>query len=122
MIPERIVKQIEQDMRRLWTPLIRELKRQIGDEYRSDGQDPGDHTPRMDVTIGITPLPGGSPWFKWGYQTGDTQYMGGAYGHRIWATVTIDRRSRRKAVVDDLIDQAFDGLVEEEREWVEGKR
>jgi hypothetical protein len=83
--------------------LIKVLKKQIGDEYRSTNQDPDDSRPSMDVTLGWTPEDG-----SWNYQTGDNSFTGGAYGHPHWAVTTIDRRSNSKEVAKDLIDQLAD--------------
>ena len=64
--------------------LLAELKRQIGDDYRAFEEC---DTPSMQVTIGWTRGEG------WAYQTGDNSYTGGAYGHRTWAIVYLDRSS-----------------------------
>lgn len=115
MIPDKMARQIEREMKKSWTPLIKRLKRSIGDDYRASDQD---DKPSMNVVVGITPRPSGeAPWFSWGYQTGDPSYTGGAYGHPIWANVAIHRKSSTPAVVDDIIDQAFDGLVEAWEAW-----
>lgn len=48
--------------------------------------------PHMDVTIGWTPDDG-----TWNYQTGDNSFTGGAYGHPVWAVITLHRRDNCKA-------------------------
>lgn len=82
------------------TRLIRALKREIGDEYRVEGQEPDDTTPRMSVTVGCNTATG-----AWSYQTGDNSYTGGAYGFRDWAVVEIDRGCNSRDVARDIREQ-----------------
>ena len=78
--------------------LLMALKRDIRDEYRAS-DDPDDHLPGMQVTIG---------WNEdgdWSWQTGDNSYTGGAYGYPHWAVISLYRRSNCKDLAEDIIDQ-----------------
>lgn len=86
--------------------LLRELKPQIGDDYRAT-DDPDDDKPGMCVTVSTT------DFSSWSYQTGDNSYTGGCYGHAHWAVIYLYRRSNccdlaREAVSElcDLYAQA----------------
>lgn len=83
--------------------LLKELKSEIGDEYRSYNQDHNDRTPSMDVTIGWDPEDG-----AWDYQTGDNSYMGSAYHYPIWAVITLYRRANCTALAQDIRAQLAD--------------
>lgn len=83
------------------TKLIKALKRDIGDEYRVEGQD--DDIPTMQITIGCNTDTGG-----WSYQTGDNSFTGGAYGYPVWGVGYITRRCRSRDVAQDIIDQIRD--------------
>lgn len=90
------------------TPTIRDLrsllialKGDIDDDYRAD--DDCDH-PSMCVTIGA------STDGSWDYQTGDNSYSGGAYGHKHWAVVTLDRRSNCTELARDIQGQLLDSF------------
>lgn len=78
------------------------LKTTIGDEYHSDGDEPGS-PPSMDVTIGWTPEDGG-----WNFQTGDNSFTGGAYGHHYWAVVYLTRRSNSTELAREVRSQLLD--------------
>lgn len=80
--------------------LIKSLKKDIGDEYRAEG-DEESNVPSMQVTIGIDPETG-----AWSYQTGDNSYTGGAYGYHYWGVTAITRRSNSRKVARYLIDDA----------------
>lgn len=80
--------------------LIKSLKKDIGDEYRAEG-DEDSNVPSMQVTIGIDPETG-----AWSYQTGDNSYTGGAYGYHYWGVTTITRRSNSREVARYLIEDA----------------
>lgn len=77
------------------------LKKEIGDEYRSEGQEDG--PPSMDVTIGCDTMTG-----DWSYQIGDNSYTGGAYGYPDWAVITLSRRSNSSELADDILNQLAD--------------
>lgn len=76
--------------------LLKQLKPQIGDEYRASDED---DKPGMCVTIGW------SEDGKWSYQTGDNSFTGGAYGYPHWAVVSLYRRSNCRELARDIIDQ-----------------
>lgn len=88
----------ERNFRPQMVALIKELKKQIGDEYRASD----DSTrPSMSVTVGADAD-------GWSYQTGDNSYTGGAYGYATWAVVEIDRRSNSRSAADDIVRQLFE--------------
>jgi hypothetical protein len=87
--------------------LIKSLKRDIGDDYRSSEFDSEDSIPSMCVTIGAD----GEGHDSWSYQTGDNSYSGGAYHYPHWAVVTIHRRSRSSEVADDILSQLHEALA-----------
>jgi hypothetical protein len=84
--------------------LLRGLKASIGDDYRASGCE-DDPNPSMDVTTGWTPHSG-----AWSYQTGDNSFTGGAYGHPVWAVITLDRKSNSKDLVIDIRNQLLDQM------------
>ena len=105
------MKTIEQQLAELekqLVPLIKELKGQIGDDYRAS-DDPFDNTPAMAITIGFTPETEDSD-FSWSYQTGDNSYTGGAYGHATWGLGTITRRCNSKQVAKEICDDVANCL------------
>jgi hypothetical protein len=66
--------------------LLKGLKSEIEYDFRcSDDSD--DDKPGMQVTVGCD-LEG-----NWGWQTGDTQYTGGAYGYDHWGIAYLYRNS-----------------------------
>lgn len=98
--------QIGADIERMvpeWTALLKELKGQIGDEYRAS-DDPDDDKPGMCVTIGFTPASEDKD-ASWSYQTGDNSYTGGAYGHPHWAVISLYRRSNSVELAREAADQ-----------------
>jgi len=84
--------------------LLRDLKSSIGDDYRASGCE-DEPNPSMDVTIGWTPHSG-----AWSYQTGDNSFTGGAYGHPVWAIITLDRKVNSKELVIDIRNQLLDQM------------
>ena len=72
----------------------------IGDDYRSSGQDPDDDVPSMDLTVATNDKVTG-----WSFQTGDNSFTGGAYGLPHWAVVTLTRDCDPQSVVDDIFRQ-----------------
>jgi len=87
--------------------LIKDLKRDIDDDYRPMGFDPSweDAPPGMTVTVGYTPEDG-----SWNYQTGDNSFSGGAYLHPYWGVVDIYRRSSSRELAKDIIDQIWEQI------------
>ncbi len=87
-------------LRRDLAALVRELRGQIGNDYRCTN-DPEDNTPGMLVTIGADRK-------SWAYQTGDNSYTGGAYGYSTWGLGYIYRDSNSYAVADAIISELTD--------------
>lgn len=94
--------------------LLRDLKRDIEDDYRCQGFEAADYDggrkigglpglPCMTVTIGWSDETG-----KWDYQTGDNSYTGGAYCYPHWAVVDLYRRSDSRALARDIRSQLVD--------------
>ena len=78
--------------------LLRGLKPEIEDDFRcSDDSD--DDKPGMQVTIGC------DNDGNWGYQTGDTQYSGGAYGYDHWGIAYLYRKSNCLELARGVIDE-----------------
>ena len=106
------MKTIEQQIDGLvptWTKLLKELKQNIGDDYRAS-DDPEDDKPGMQVTIGFTPETEDKDC-SWSYQTGDNSYTGGAYGHHHWAVISLYRRSSCKELAADAADQIAESCL-----------
>lgn len=97
-----ISKRKEQIIVNKWAALLRQLKADIGDEYRCT-DDPDDTQPGMLVTFGL------STDGSWSYQTGDNSCTGGAYGHAYWGLAYLHRRSNCK----ELAQSAFDAAAEQ---------
>jgi hypothetical protein len=76
--------------------LLKQLKKEISDDYRIDGQE--DDTPTMCVTVGCDIETG-----EWGFQTGDNSFSGGAYGYQHWGVGYLTRRSNSRDVANDII-------------------
>lgn len=89
-------------VRNEWARLLRALKRGIRDEYRASEED---DAPGMQVTFGVTLKEDGS--LSWHYQTGDNSYSGGAYGHPVWAVVSLYRRSNSRALAKEAMEEAL---------------
>lgn len=94
-------------VRNEWARLLRSLKPNIADDYRAS-DDPEDTTPGMQVTFGITLKEDGS--LSWHYQTGDNSYSGGAYGHPVWAVVSLYRRSNSRELAKEAMEEALSQL------------
>lgn len=45
---------------------------------------------------------------KFGYQTGDNSYTGGAYGYKHWAVLTVTNNMTLKEIVDDVFNQWYE--------------
>lgn len=84
--------------------LVAVLKRDIGSDYRADDDSEG---PSMCLTVGWTPTTG-----RWGWQTGDNSFTGDAYGHPIWAVVTLTpgRDCKSREVADTIREQLEEGV------------
>jgi hypothetical protein len=84
--------------------LFASLKTDIRDDYRCS-DDPDDETPGICVTIGWTPETGG-----WSYQTGDNSFTGGAYGHTVWAVVSLYRGSNSRLLARSAVAQLLEDV------------
>lgn len=65
---------------------LSEMKEHIHDDSRATEDD---DKPSIMLTIGCN----GIDPHKWGWQSGDNSYTGGAYGHPIWAVVSLYRNT-----------------------------
>lgn len=81
------------------TSLLKQLKKQIGDEYRASEDDT---VPGMQVTVSTND---GSDW---SYQTGDNSYTGGCYGHAHWAVINLYRRSKSAELAAEAVSELAD--------------
>ena len=63
-----------------------------------------DDVPAIDLTVGWNEKTG-----RWGYQTGDNSYTGGAYGYPHWAVVWVPKDPDEKTV-DSLVGEIRDQL------------
>lgn len=98
-----ITKRHEQIIVNQWAALLRLLKRDIGDDYRSDEDS---ETPSMLVTFGLDENG------NWSYQTGDNSFTGGAYGYAHWGLAYLDRRSNCKALAQEAFNEAAEQIEE----------
>lgn len=89
-------------VRNEWARLLRSLKPDICDDYRASEDD---ETPGMQVTFGVTLGEDGS--LSWSYQTGDNSFTGGAYGHPVWAVVSLYRRSNSRELAKEAMEEAL---------------
>ena len=89
-------------LRAEWARLLRSLKPDIGDDYRASDDD---MLPGMQVTFGVTL--GEDGFLSWSYQTGDNSYTGGAYGHPVWAVVSLYRRSNSRELAKEAMEEAL---------------
>lgn len=72
------------------------LKVQIEDTFVADGET----VPGLDITLGVSLDPD-----SWAVQTGNNCYTGVAYGHPIWATGRLYRRTNSGGMAHDLLQQ-----------------
>lgn len=100
--PQTIGKRKEQRIVNEWAALLRSLKADIADDYRAT-DDPEDSTPGMLVTFGLDPQTG-----KWGYQTGDNSFTGGAYSFPVWGLAYLYRRSNAKETAREAMSDAME--------------
>lgn len=94
---------VTDDVRADLLALIGHLITTIDDDDRSH---PDDDEPGLCVTVGTDD---GS---RWGYQTGDNSFVGGAYGLKHWAVVCIGRLSLASDVVSDIFEQWADSAAD----------
>jgi hypothetical protein len=87
------------------TRLLISLKPSIDDDFRAyDDGDPDD-LPSILVTVGADGKGG------WSYQTGDTQYTGGAYGFPHWGQCALERRSNCRVLARGIIEEIKDAIA-----------
>ena len=60
----------------------------------------------LDLTVSTN----GESRERWGWQTGDNSFTGGAYSYRNWAVVTVYKRSDSTALAREIRDQLADLL------------
>lgn len=109
---QETITKLEREINRMipqWTRLLKELKGQIGDDYRAS-DDPEDDKPGMCVTIGFTPSSEEKDC-SWSYQTGDNSYSGGAYSHAHWAVIYLYRRSNSRQLAEGAADEIRDSVA-----------
>lgn len=100
---ERNLRRIEREV----ATLLKELKGQIGDDYRAT-DDPDDNTPGMCVTVSTD-----NDASHWNYQTGDNSYSGGCYGDPHWAVIYLGRRSNSKELAKAACDELAEGICQD---------
>ncbi len=88
----------QKHLRRDLAALVRELRSQIGNEYRASEEGT---RPSMSLTVGADRK-------SWAYQTGDNSYTGGAYSFAHWGVTAIYRDSNSYHVADELLEQLYD--------------
>jgi hypothetical protein len=85
--------------------LLVSLKADIDDDFRCS-DDPDDDKPGMQVTIGADDNG------TWNYQTGDTQFTGGAYGHKHWGIAYLYRNSNCRELARGVVEEIKDSQAE----------
>ena len=80
--------------------LVQEVKGYIRPDRRAfvDDDEPG-----ICLTVGWSPDNG-----KWGWQTGDNSYSGGAYSYPVWAVVSLYADTDVTAAVDEILEELED--------------
>ena len=84
--------------------LIREVKKDISDEYRAFYED---ETPGIQLTIGYNP-----ETKEWSFQTGDNSFTGGAYHYPVWGVAGIYRNSNSRDVATEIYNEIFEQIEE----------
>jgi hypothetical protein len=79
--------------------LLKDLKTSIDDDFRAYDDDDLDSVPSMLVTVGC------DEDGNWSYQTGDTQFTGGAYGYPYWGQCALERRSNCLELARDIVSE-----------------
>ena len=57
----------------------------------------------VQLTVGATILPDGTA--SWSYQTGDSSFTGGAYGHATWGVAWISHESDPEEIAREIVDE-----------------
>ena len=79
--------------------LLKGLKRHIDADCRAYEDS---ETPSILVTVGC------DSQGSWSYQTGDTSFIGGAYGFPYWGQTALERRSNCLELARDIIEELKD--------------
>lgn len=91
------------------TELCGEIQKQIEPEFRAYADGDPDDPPGILLTVGAGPK-------GWSYQTGDPQFMGGAYHYPWWGQAAIhadtDCADAARQILDEIEDIAADYLDE----------
>lgn len=99
------------EVRRDLTALVADL---IATEHWPDFEPGGDcHDPDDPDPSGLCLTVGTDDGTRWGYQTGDNSYTGGAYGSRHWAVVWLYQDSEPADVVEDIVGQWADLMAQD---------
>jgi len=82
------------------TALLKELQKDIGDEYRAyeDDEEPGMH-----ITIATD-----DSLKSWGYQTGDNSFTGACYHYPYWGIGALYRETDCAELASELIESLTD--------------
>ena len=80
--------------------LCRAVKKDIADDYRAFEED---EVPGIQLTVACN-----DDMSKWGYQTGDNSYSGGAYFCPHWAVVGVYRSSNCRELATEILDQLIE--------------
>lgn len=83
------------------------VKKQISDEYRAYDDD---DRPGILLTVGANKNG------DWSYQTGDTQFMGGAYGYPYWGQAAIYRSTNCNQAAKQIIDEILEAAAQDVEE------
>lgn len=95
-ITEKQWEQFRQEVRSDLVRLLKNLKKEIGDEYRASEEDT---LPSMEITIASN-----EDLSDWTYQTGDNSYTGSCYHYPHWGVGVLYRRSDTEALANELLD------------------
>ena len=85
---------------------LKGLKPTIDNDFRAYDDQGEEDRPSMLVTIGCDNRG------NWDYQTGDTQFIGGAYGFRHWAQCELTRRSNCLELARELVAEIKDSQAD----------
>lgn len=86
------------EVARAWFELLASLQQDM--KARGDSE--------LEVTIGASEAKDG---IRWGYQTGNPEFHGGAYGHPAWASITLTPESDCAKLADEAMEEILDSLA-----------
>jgi hypothetical protein len=107
-VGDSMTPQVKADLQAFLRGLIKDYRKDQDFAPEGAAHDPDDGDDRTSMQVTIATDNGES----WSYQTGDTSYMGGAYGCRHWATLWITDDSKPAALVADVAEQWSDSMAE----------